>query len=99
MHTTEEADDHDAVTQLVKLTRLDGVTSRDPKLIPDTVTLHPAVATPFSSATKLTEGAANAVSMTAISRDKRKERRSSWTKCNRPLFSYRRMKACVTKSH
>jgi len=58
MHTTEEADAHDAVKQLVKLTRLEGVASSDPKLIPDTVTLHPAVATALSSAMKLTEGAA-----------------------------------------
>ena len=57
MHTTEEADAHDAVKQLVKLTRLEGVASSDPKLIPDTVTLHPAVATALSSAMKLTEGA------------------------------------------
>jgi len=58
MPTTEEADAHDTVKQLVKLTRLEGVTSSDPKLIPDTVTLHPAVATALSSAMKLTEGAA-----------------------------------------
>ena len=58
MHTTEEDEAHDAVKQLVKLTRLEGVTSSDPKLVPDTVTLHPAVATALSSAMKLTEGAA-----------------------------------------
>ena len=56
--TTEEAEAHDVLGQLVKPTRFDGVTSREPKLIPDTVTLYPAVATPLSSAVKLTEGAA-----------------------------------------
>ena len=57
-HTTEEAEAHDVLEQLVKPTRFDAVTSRKPKLIPDTVTLYPAVATPLSSAVKLTEGAA-----------------------------------------
>jgi hypothetical protein len=56
--TTEEAEAHDAVTQPVKPTRIDGVTSREPKLIPDTVKLYPAVAAALSSAAKLTEGAA-----------------------------------------
>lgn len=56
--TTEEAEAQDVLGQLVKPTRFDGVTSREPKLIPDTVTLYPAVATPLSSAVKLTEGAA-----------------------------------------
>ena len=56
--TTEEAEAHDVLGQLVKPTRFDGVTSSAPKLIPDTVKLYPAVATPLSSAMKLTEGAA-----------------------------------------
>ena len=58
MQTTEESEAHDAVVQLVKPTRFDGVASSEPKPIPDTVTLYPAVVTPLSSATKLTEGAA-----------------------------------------
>ena len=37
--TTVEAEAHDALAQLVEPTRLDGVASREPKLIPDTVTL------------------------------------------------------------
>ena len=57
--TTEEAEAHDVLEQLVKPTRFDGVTSSDPKLIPDTVALCPAEVAALSSETKLTEGAAN----------------------------------------
>ena len=56
--TTEEAEAHDALAQLVEPTRFDGVTSSEPKLNPDTVRLYLAVDTPLSSVVKLTEGAA-----------------------------------------
>lgn len=58
-HTTVEEDAHAVVAQLVNLSRIDGVTSSDPKLIPDTVALCPAEVAALSSEMKLTEGAAN----------------------------------------
>jgi hypothetical protein len=57
-HTTVEEDAHAVVAQLVNLSRIDGVTSSDPKLIPDTLALCPAEVAALSSKMKLTEGAA-----------------------------------------
>jgi len=58
-HTTVEEDAHAVVAQLVNLSRIDGVTSSDPKLMPDTVALCPAEVAALSSEMKLTEGAAH----------------------------------------
>ena len=58
-HTTVEEDTHAVVAQLVNPSRIDGVTSNDPKLIPDTVALCPAEVAALSSETKLTKGAAH----------------------------------------
>ena len=58
-HTTVDEDAHAVVAQLVNPSRIDGVTSSDPKLIPDTVALCPAEVAALSSEMKLTEGAAH----------------------------------------
>ena len=58
-NTADEEDAHAVVAQVVTPNRIDGVTSSDPKLIPDTVTLYPADAAALISEMKLAEGAAH----------------------------------------
>ena len=58
-HRTDDDDAHADVAHCVVPNRIDGVASREPKLSPETVTLHPPEETPFSSSTKLTDGASS----------------------------------------
>ena len=59
-HANEVPDTHAAVWQSKTPTRVDGDVSWDPKLSPDTVTLHTDVTTPLASTAKLTAGAMGA---------------------------------------
>ena len=56
--TADVDDAHAAVRQFDRPRRVVGVVSSDPKSIPDTVTLYPAVVAALLSPTKLTTGAA-----------------------------------------
>ena len=58
-HRTDDDDAHDDVAHCVVSNRIDGVASREPKFSPEIVTLYPPEETPFSSSTKLTDGASS----------------------------------------